>query len=513
MRDLINIIALLEADTFTSPANLNKNPKRFQNLLSMIRSSADIHFVDKKTGERDMFTADPAEADRLEALYNAGKFTGSQFIKVLGTGEMIPISSILKTPELGGQAQVGPAAGEGEKELGKETALLKPSQIGITGFDIPADELGDVIINNDVLQSTDYGRVVIEMAKSILRGEDPVIPRETPDKITKSIVDYACEYLGVLALVNGRSRFPRRESFQEWLGADVSQLTLNFPASANTGLADSFAEVKNLKTRHTVNISSKGTGGGAPPSLSGLKIPDDIRRNPDYEAVVKLIEICQKMGTVPQPFAVMNLLYEYAPDSIPEKFNKFLPWDVTKIANKANENIKRFSSRQPEQMEEYQELWDDVKFTKDSADGGRLIYAVKIAAMKAINEGGAIPEFQDAILQILDMNFVQQYADYQGKKTGVVKFATQWPAKLDGKVALMSKSGSGDPTKGGFNFKLSRTEPKTELEMPGEGPSASDDTSEKDFKKKARDIALGGSSDDEEFSTKPVGDVGRKKRK
>lgn len=507
MRDLIDIIILLEKDTFTSAANLNSNPDRFENLLNMIRNNDEIHFVDKKTGNRDTFVAHPDEADRLKELYDAGKFVGSQYIKAYATGEMIPLSSILKTRELGGQASKG-----SEEELGKETALLKPSQIGITDFDIPANELGDVIISNKVLQSTDYGRIVIEMAKQILRGEDPVIPKETPDKITKSIVDYACEYLGVLALVNGRSKFPRREAFEEWLGSDVSQLTLNFPPSANTGLADSFAEVKNLKTKHTVNISSKGTGGGAPPSLSGLKIPDDIKNNPDYEAVVKLIEICQTMGTVPQPFAIMNLLYEYVPESIPEKFNKFLPWNVSEIANAASASIKRFSSRQPSSMEEYQELWDDIKFTKDSADGGRLIYAVKVAAMKAINEGGAIPEFQDAILQILDMNFVQQYADYQGKKTGIVKFATQWPAKLDGKVALMSKSGSGDPTKGGFNFKLSRTEPKTELEMPGEGPSSSGGTSEKDFKKKARDIALGRSSDDEE-SPKQVGDVGRKKRK
>ena len=511
MRDLINFIMLMEANTFTSAANLNQNPKRFDALLDMIRTGKDIHFYDKKAAEKDTFVADPSEADRLQELYDSGKFAGSIAIRAIATGEMIPLGTILKTSELGGQAKKSGDDEEGE-ELGKEAALLKPSQIGITGFDIPANELGNVIINNEVLQSTDYGRVVIEMAKQILRGEDPVIPKEIPDKTTKSIVDYGCEYLGVLALVNGRSKFPRREAFEEWLGSDVSQLTLNFPPSANTGLADSFAEVKNLKTKHTVNISSKGTAGGAPPSLAGLKIPDDIRNNPDYEAVVKLIEICQTMGTVPQPFAIMNLLYEYVPESIPEKFNKFLPWNVGEIANASKESIKRFTSRQPSSMGEYQELWDDIKFTKDSADGGRLIYAVKVATMKAINEGGAIPEFQDAVLYILDMNFVQQYADYQGKKSGIVTFETQWPAQLDGKVALQSKSGSGDPTKGGFNFKLSRTEPKTELEMPGEGPSPTKGSDEKDFVKKARDIALGASTDDDESEPKKFGNAGRKKR-
>jgi hypothetical protein len=512
MRDLINFIALMEANTFTSAANLNQNPKRFENLIKMIRTSAEIHFLDKKTGEKDTFVADPNEADRLQELYDSGKFTGSQNIRDIATGEMIPLSRILKTAELGGQAKKSGDDGEGE-ELGKEAALLKPSQIGITGFDISADELGDVIINNEVLQSTDYGRVVIEMAKQILRGEPAVIPKEVPAKITKSIVDYACEYLGVLALVNGRSNFPKKEEFENWLGSDASQLTINFPASANTGLADSFAEVKNLKTKHTVNISSKGTGGGAPPSLSGLKIPDEVKNNPDYEAVVKLIEICQSMGTIPQPFAVMNLLDEFAPDSIPNKFAKFLPWNVSEIANACSSSIKNFASRQPSSMEKYQELWDDIGFTKDSSDGGRLVYAVKVATMKAINEGKALPEFQDAVLYILDMNFVQQYADYQGKKSGIVQFETQWPAQLDGKVALMSKSGSGDPTKGGFNFKLSRTEPKTELEMPGEGPSPTKGSTEKDFVKKARDIALGVSADDDDDSEqKKFGNAGRKKR-
>ena len=34
-------------------------------------------------------------------------------------------------------------------------------------------------------------------------------------------------------------------------------------------------------------------------------------------------------------------------------------------------------------------------------------------------------------------------------------FETQWPAKLNGKVTVESKSGGTDPTKGGLSFKLS----------------------------------------------------------
>lgn len=516
MRDLIDTIILLEKDTFTSPANLNKNPDRFENLLNMILNSAEIHYVDKKTGEKDTFVAHPDEAERLKKLYDAGQFTGSQYIKVYATGEMIPLSSILKTPELGGQASKG---GEEGTAVGKESALLKPKQIGITNKDIPAQELGSVIINNDVLQSTDYGRAVIEMAKAILAGEDPIIPA-FPEKITKSIVDYGGEYLGVLALVSGRSRFPRRQGFEQWLGADTSALVVNFPDQSNLALADSIAvpSVKNAKTQHAVYISSKGTGGGAAPAISGLKVPDEVRNDPQYEAAVAFIDLCNndiyKRGTATtaSAFAGMNLLYKYAPDKIPEKFSKFLPWDIEEITDQVTQNRAAFANKKPVPMKEYENLWSGVKFEKPSSDGGKLIYAVKKTVIDAINKDDAIPNFKDTVLVVLDMNFVQQYADFE-TKSRILKFATQWPAKLEGKVKLESKSSAGDPVAGGFSFKLSRTDEEVKVPKPDEGPKSKGTTSsEKDFNKKAKSIALGLKDLEEPDKKKATGDVGRKKR-
>ena len=54
--------------------------------------------------------------------------------------------------------------------------------------------------------------------------------------------------------------------------------------------------------------------------------------------------------------------------------------------------------------------------------------------------------------EILDYNFIQQYSTI---KDNVLTFQTQWPAKLDGKITVESKSGATDPTKGSFSFKLS----------------------------------------------------------
>lgn len=521
MRNLINFIMLMEANTFTSAANLNQNPKRFDALLDMIRTGKDIHFYDKKAVEKDTFVADPSEADRLQELYDSGKFAGSIAIRAMATGEMIPLGIILKTSELGGQATKGGEEGKAAP-VGKEAALLKPKQIGITNKDIPASKLGDTIINNEVLQSTDYGKAVIEMAKAIMSGQDPVIP-DFPEKLTKSIVDYAGEYLGVMSLVLGGSNFPKRKEFEEWLGAETSALVVNFPDQSNLALADSIAVpmIKNASTQHSVYISSKGTGGGAAPAISGLRVPDDVRNDSQYEAAVAFIDLCNndvyKRGTATtsSAFAGMNLLYEYAPDKIPDKFMEFLPWDINQITKEVTNNRLAFNAKDPDSatpMPEYENLWSDANFTKPSSDGGKLIYAVKKAVIDAINKNNAIPNFKETVLMVLDMNFVQQYADLT-TKSRELKFATQWPARLEGKVKIESKSSAGDPVAGGFSFKLARTDEEIDVPKPDEsGKSSSSEYNEKDFLKKARDIALGASTDDNDSEPKKFGNAGREKR-
>ncbi len=516
MRDLLDKIAYLAEDRTLSAGTIKKYPERFDKFISMIRDEVPFYTVDKEP-----VIADTTEADKFQAMYDDNKFTGTlKMVITTDSGEKkeLPLSQLLKTKDLGGQASTGE---EGE-ETGKEAALLKPSQIGITDQDIPATELGDAIINNSVLQSTDYGRIVIQMAETIMQGGNPTIPKEVPTKIRASIVDYAGEYLGVLALVQGTSRFPRRQGFEKWLGGEVSSLTINFPSKSNTNIADSFASIKNKKTQHTVNISSKGKGGGAPPSVGGLKIPQEIRDNPDYEASVAFIDLCDsgknpkynlpEPRTISQVFQAMNLLHQHVPDAIPEKFNEFLPWQAD-IINRVNDSMSAFKQRKNLALPEYQSLWSDIDFKKPSSDGGKLTHAVKLAVMQAVNEGNALPDFQDVILAILDMNFIQQYADYEAKSR-TMSFATQWPAKLEGKITLESKSGATDPTKGGFSFKLSNTDPKTRLEQPNElgvGTSSLDQT-EKDFTSGAEKIAKGGSS---VLAKEPdeVGNVGRKKRK
>lgn len=517
MRDLINLIeSLMSEAEIVSEVNLSiegltKEQQRFDRFIEMIRNGEPVTLA-KDNSE---VIIDPDEADRFLSMRQDGTFRGTIKIQ-LADGGVIKLSDILKTPDFGGQS-TGGKDGAGP---GKEAALLKPKQIGITDKDIPANKLGEEIINNEVLQSTDYGQAVIEMAKQIMAGKKSVSIPDLSESITKSIVDYAGEYLGVLALVLGTSRFPRREGFEQWLGSDVGSLTVNFPGKSNLALADSIAVplIKNSKTNHAVYISSKGTGGGAAPAVSGLVVPDDVREDPQYEAAVAFVDLCNNKlynttATIASAFAGMNLLYKYAPDSIPSEFNKFLPWDVEEISAKVNENRLDFKEGHPKPMPEYESLWAGTKFQKPASDGGKLVYVVKSTVIKAVNSGKAIPNFADALLMILDMNFVQQYADFE-KKARELRFATQWPARLEGKVKLETKSSAKDPVAGGFSFKLARTNEEVKVPEPDEGPKqpSAKAPSEKDFKKKAQSIATGGSFDLDDEDEKPSNGVGRKKR-
>lgn len=460
MRDLLNLLdnVLAEASTLAA-SEINKYEWRWEKFISKITNGEPFETVDGK-----QVILDPKQLAGLMNLKDQGRFAKGITVSTIGPdgkeGPRIPISSLKKTAEFakpGGEAQP-----VGQQRTSKETALVKPSLIKITDRNIPAEDLYNEIANNSVLQSTDYGKVVIQLAQYIVSGEIAMLPEEYQSKdneqIRKAIVDYAGEYLGVLALLYHQSRFPERAEFEKWLGSSTDDLVINFPSKANTNIADSYATVTNPDTNHTLNISSKGTGGGAAPAISGLKIPDDIKRNPKLKTALQFIEICQRSdksggpSTITQAFAAMDLIYNTNPDSLPKVWQKYLPFDqkspdlmplcVQQIKNKDMRSL-------PKKYAPLTALVDSAKAT----DGGKIVYSIKKAVQDAINNNNAIPEFRSTILEILNMNFIQQYTDYTN---GALTFATQWPAKISGDISVENKSSAASPTDGGFSFKLGR---------------------------------------------------------
>jgi len=482
MREYIDLIQILsEAAVGMSANEIKKYDWRFKKFIEYIVNRKPFTTV---TG--DEVIADPREAKKFQRLYDAGQFAGALKIR-LTDGDEIPLSTLAKTGDFGGAAV---AAGQDASQAGKEGLIVKPSQIGICDKNIPAEDLYEVIESNAALASTEYGQVVQMLAKMIVSGEAVMLPPDyqgkEKEKVRKAIVDYAGEYLGVLALIYNRSRFPKKAEFQRWLGADTNQLTVNFPLKANTNLADSYATVTNSATNHTLNISSKGTGGGAAPAISGLKVPDYLRQDPNFEDAIKFIDICQKVGTVQQAFDAMDLIFTSNPKALDKKWHKFLPFATKnpKLSMLAKQSLDFKKQRVDDNLpSKYYPLFDDIA-SPNASDGGKLIYAIKREVADAINNRDAIPEFKNAIIQILEMNFIQQYTDY---KSGQLLFATQWPAKLDGKISVENKSSAIDPTAGGFSFKLGRTDDSVSAE-PGVEPVDGLDN-ETDLATAAQDIA------------------------
>ena len=472
MRDILNILETLVTEgSILSAGEISKYPARFNKFIQNITDGRPFYTTD---GEEVIIN--PNEADRFLELYNdpdGSKFKGA--IKaIIDDGRELPLSKFVKTKEFGGEGLTGQAG----EIAGKESAQLKPKQIGITGQNIPSYEFGNMIVNNTILQSTPQGQAVIQMAYSIMAAEDPVIPEEfrTKDnvKILKAIVDYAGEYLGVLALLYNKTRFPKKQDFLTWLGGTVDDFVLNFPEDENNNLADSFAAISNPTTSHSINISSKGTGGGAAPAISGLKIPDSIRDNPKLAGALEFIDLCKEEGTMSVAFKGMNLVHKYAPNAIPKEFRKYLPWSQSAMQVIFN-NYKTFKKPGYIPLLKYYPLWENTRFTSDASDAGKLTYVVNKAVLTAMNENKAMPEFEQAIMEILDMNFIQQYTDYQGNKSGIIKFSTQWPAKLDGHITVEAKMSAGSPTSGGFSFKLSRTTAKSDYGDEEQGSESEDE--------------------------------------
>lgn len=511
MRDLINLIQILSEASTLTPNEFKDRPKRWETFIRKIQSQEPFTTVNG-----DEVIIDPSEAERFLNLWKAKQFIGNReaasaaLLEPYNGKNEIQLSKLAKTTEFGGSSV---AAGAPKEAGGKASYALTPQAIGIVDKNIPASDLYEIIAKNPVLKSTEHGQLVISLANYIVSNESVSIPPEVAKNkyLLAAIQDNAGEYLGVLALLYYRTRFPSRNRFEEWLGGKTDDLVLRFPSATNFALADSFGTITNPQTNHSVNISSKGKDGGAAPAISGLKIPEHIKTNPKLKNAVTFVEYCQKKGTIDQAFDCMDLLFKANKKSINNIWHKFLPF-----SNKPKLKQDIIASLQGKKIKFDKETWGTIISgvkSKEATDGGKILYSIKKEVAEAVNNRDALPEFKQMVLEILEMNFVQQYMDYEKKNKYEFTFETQWPAKLDGEVTLENKSSAKTPTTGGFSFKLVRTDFSVSDEPDEE--RVDDVESEEDFISAASSIAGDVGVSSPEPKTKPArktGDVGRKKR-
>ena len=336
----------------------------------------------------------------------------------------------------------------------KEDYVVKPSQI-FADEKFPASRVFDEVIQNKILQESEIGRHIIELAQQIQSGEVPTF-KNIPKEFQAAIRDYAGEYLGVLALIEGVANFPTRDQWYEHLGVEnLDDIVIYFPPESNNPLGDSEGYFQNKETGNIILISSKGGKKGAPPSITGLKIPDNLRDSEEYRTEVDVIETLQNLPAFEGPFVALNKIYQYNPDSIEPFIAETLPLSDEDIAMiKDFSDRKRFSridvTQLPDRFRKVVGKGPDVK--ADATPGGILHYTYSSALLKAVNQNNALPGFEPMAREILQKNFIQIFARPKGDN---LTFDILWPNKdmATGKIELYNKS-AATGIKGKLSFSV-----------------------------------------------------------
>lgn len=481
MRDLLNLLddILTEANLGASEIPAKKkssviNPatqqpfSRPELFLHKVRTQSPFTGLD---GESVII--DPQEADRVATWVESGP----RGVITLTTvdGKTIKNTDLKKTVEFGSkESEMLPIKGSdvfGTQDI-EILDLGNSMQSVLAAGGFPAGDMYEMLANNKSLQALGkLGDAVIYMAQQIDRGQVPVFPDNLSAQEIKAIELYASEYLGALGLIKGTVPFVQgsRKDFERFVGESLEDLVMYFPRSVSNPLADSFSVV-NDESGHAIKISSKAAGKGAPPSLTSMRLPPDLKQK--YPDAAKFLDVAQdpSFNTFTQPFALLNVLHEINSDSVDRAYPGLLPFDSS-IATVSQDSFKKNKPIPQRLMEPFNRRLSEKVQKSSATDGGKIWYAVTKDVMDAVNKGDAVPELQPALIESLGYNFVQLYTNVRDGRLVTEAF---WPAKISGQVRLKTKGSATEPTKGKLSVEIS---PGGEsLPEPGDTPAASPDS-------------------------------------
>jgi hypothetical protein len=472
MRDLINIIEnILTEEALKAsemgPKKMSKvaNPKtgqlmtRRELFLWKVINSSPFQMVDGSE-----VTINPREAPNVRTWLEQGM--AKPIVLTTTDGDTVKNTELQKTVEFGSKEA------EGIKVKGSDVFGSTDTDVSDMGNSIesimaaggfPAIDMYDAIAKSPQIKTLGkVGQAVVAMAKQITEGSMPTIPSGLSAQELKAIELYASEYLGVLGLVAGIVPFKQgnRQDFDNFIGTDLGSMIIYFPKNVSNPLADSFS-VTNDQTGHSIKISSKAAGKGAPPSLTSLKLPNDIREK--YPEAAEFLDTAQDPGTstFAQPFKMLNAMYEIEPNNVPKEYAPLLPFS-DELINSLESTVKSNKSVSQNIMSVFNRRLSDKVEKSDNSDGGKAWYAVTTDIIDAVNKGSAVPNLREALIESLGYNFVQLYTNVKGDKLVTEAF---WPAKLKGEVKLKTKGSAADPKKGKLSVEISPGKEKANVEI------------------------------------------------
>jgi len=490
MRDLLNLLDNLltegnlsakqiepkKISAFVDPKT-KKQLNRSELFLYKVKNSSPFELVDG-----DTVVIDPSEARAVAAWLATGP-NGTISLRTTD-GDTIKNTQLQKTVEFGSKEA------ETIKLKGSDVFDTSDAEVADFGNSIesvmtaggfPAIDMYNAIASSPQIKALGkIGDAVIYMAKQITNGQVPRFPPDLSPQETKAIELYASEYLGVLGLISGIVPFKQgnRKDFDNFVGIDLGSMIIYFPKNVSNPLADSFS-VTNDATGHSIKISSKAAGKGAPPSLTSLKLPDDVRKK--YPEAAAFLDSAQDPGvsTYMQPFAMLNAMYQVSPKNVPKEYESLLPFSNELVAQL--ESTVKSKKLMPKSIMNifYKRLSPEV-IKSNNTDGGKAWYAVTTDIMKAVNKGSAVPNLKEALIESLGYNFIQLYTNVKGDKLVTEAF---WPAKLNGNVKLRTKGSASNPKKGKLSVEISPGKESEKIEIgdtPGLTGTGSAGTAELD---------------------------------
>jgi hypothetical protein len=465
MRDILNLLEnILTEETLGAPqipaSSLSKvtNPKTGKFL-----TRPELFLFKVKTGSPFTLIAggevviDPKEASNVAAWITKGPKgpAGSIALRTLD-GETVKNTELLKTVEFGSKesetiklkgSDIFDTTDQEVQDFGNSIEVL------LTAGGFPAGEMYNKIATSpQVRKLGKLGDAVIYMSRQASEGKIPEFPKNLSEAEIKAIELYASEYIGVLGLLSGVTKFKKgnRKDFDEFVGSSLNDMIMYFPKDTANPLADSFSVV-NDETGHAIKISSKAAGKGAPPAMGSLKIPEDVQKKYPSAYEFFITSTAPGQSAFVQPFAMMNWLATNAPKTVPAEYRSLLPFTDQLIAT-AEDSLKNATPLPAKLMNVFNKRLSAKVQTSGNTDGGKAWYAVTKDVMNAVNNENAVEDFQPMVIQSLGYNFIQLYTNVKGNKLVTEAF---WPAKISGQVKLKTKASASNPTKGKISVEIS----------------------------------------------------------
>lgn len=390
------------------------------------------------------------------------------------------------------------------KAAAKAQAGLSPQDLLTNKIDLTSSD-----IIKQLEESLGPTNPLYVVANKLASGEPLPMTFGAPEGVSFSAFrDYFCEILQPIALQRGQYTGNAGEAAEIFLGGSFDGTLISFDDSKTAGLSDSIMTNEEGKS---IKVSSKG-GKGATASTSNLvNSVNELAATPNGQKLLDkyadTIEILREVQQRGQAGAPLYLGVKYGI-----------------IDEEDAETVRGLKKMGPVQLDKISKLDISKNLIKlargrntDNPDNVNLYYHLMAAiAHKAAEEVNDQTDFSKAAADILNNGALVQVYTKAKEKNGswtLDEFETVYPGdSIKGVYLSAGKTYYSTGIKGNYTFKIDKGQGKPkDIEQPsldlGQGSVQS---TEKDFTKKAADIALGRSK--RKLEKPATGNVGREKR-